>query len=238
MQKSESITEITKALVNFHSKVEKIKKENVNPFFKSKYASLPAILDVVEKPLLECGLNIMQFPSNCNGLTTILSHTSGEWIMGEYIMNPIKDDPQGRGSSITYQRRYAIGAILSLNIDEDDDGNNASGLVDSIPTKQKITPPQEKNADSDKIWLNKLAADKTTITEDWKNAVNYVTCGINGKKGTVADLRKRYKISQTLAAELQDKIEEYNMINQVPDNENIEYIPADIYDITNDNLPY
>jgi hypothetical protein len=30
------------------------------------------------------------------------------------------------GSAITYQRRYALGAILNLNIDEDDDGNQAS----------------------------------------------------------------------------------------------------------------
>jgi hypothetical protein len=41
-------------------------------------------------------------------------------------MTPSKNDPQGLGSAITYQRRYALGAILNLNIDEDDDGNQAS----------------------------------------------------------------------------------------------------------------
>ena len=42
-------------------------------------------------------------------------------------MRPSKNDPQGVGSCITYQRRYAIGAILCLNIDDDDDANIASG---------------------------------------------------------------------------------------------------------------
>jgi hypothetical protein len=41
-------------------------------------------------------------------------------------MQPVKHSPQDAGSVITYQRRYAIGAILNLNIDEDDDGNKAS----------------------------------------------------------------------------------------------------------------
>jgi hypothetical protein len=41
-------------------------------------------------------------------------------------MKPAKEDPQAYGSVITYQRRYALGAILGLNIDEDDDGNKAS----------------------------------------------------------------------------------------------------------------
>ena len=53
-------------------------------------------------------------------------HSSGEYIGETYVMTPTKNDPQGLGSAITYQRRYALGAILSLNIDEDDDGNEAN----------------------------------------------------------------------------------------------------------------
>lgn len=43
-------------------------------------------------------------------------------------MKPVKDDPQAVGSAITYMRRYALGAVLGLNIDNDDDGNAASGV--------------------------------------------------------------------------------------------------------------
>jgi hypothetical protein len=41
-------------------------------------------------------------------------------------MRPQRNDPQGIGSMITYQRRYALGAMLNLNIEEDDDANTAS----------------------------------------------------------------------------------------------------------------
>lgn len=126
MLKSESIKNLSKALATFHVKVDKIKKDAKNPFFKSSYASLSNILDAINEPLIECGLTISQFPTGENGLTTILMHESGEYISAEYQMRPVKDDPQGRGSAITYQRRYAIASVLALNIDDDDDANLAT----------------------------------------------------------------------------------------------------------------
>lgn len=119
--------QLTKALLAFHSKVNKVVKDANNPFFKSKYASLSNILDTISGPLLDSGLVVVQFPEGEHGLTTRLMHTSGEWMESTYYMKPKSDTPQDNGSAITYQRRYAIGAILSLNIDEDDDGNKASG---------------------------------------------------------------------------------------------------------------
>lgn len=58
--------------------------------------------------------------------TTLIHAESGEFMRGTFKMTPAKNDPQGQGSVITYQRRYALGAILGLNIDEDDDGNAGS----------------------------------------------------------------------------------------------------------------
>jgi hypothetical protein len=163
MQKSNTIGEIAKALSTFHVKVDKIKKDAKNPFFKSSYASLSNILEVIDIPLAESGLTFAQFPTDEHGLTTILMHgESGEWLEANYKMKPVKDDPQGVGSCITYQRRYALSAILGLNIDDDDDGNHA--------THGGSTP--EKAADN-RPWLNdgemldkaiaKLQAGTTTI---------------------------------------------------------------------------
>lgn len=126
MNKSESITKLSQALIEFHSKVPKVKKESENPFFKNKYASLSNILETISGPLNEAKLAVIQLPTGTNQLETILLHESGEYISEVYEMKPAKSDPQGQGSAITYQRRYALGAILSLNIDEDDDGNQAS----------------------------------------------------------------------------------------------------------------
>jgi hypothetical protein len=139
MNKSESIKNIAGALVDFQSSVSKVAKESNNPFFKSKYASLANILDTIQKPLSECGLAISQFPDG-NALTTILLHAdSGEWMESSYVMPVAKqNDPQAMGSAMTYARRYALGSILNLNIDDDDDGEKAMGR--QIPKKDELTP--------------------------------------------------------------------------------------------------
>lgn len=127
MEKSESIKNIASALIIFQIKVGKVTKDATNPFFKSKYASLSNILDAIALPLEEAGLSYMQFPDGQYGLTTIVMHgESGEWLQSTYTMKPTKDDPQGIGSCITYQKRYALAGALALNIDDDDDGNKAS----------------------------------------------------------------------------------------------------------------
>ena len=139
MNKSESIKNIAGALVDFQSSVSKVAKEANNPFFKSKYASLANILDTIQKPLSECGLAISQFPDE-NALTTIILHAdSGEWMESSYVMPVAKqNDPQAMGSAMTYARRYALGSILNLNIDDDDDGEKAMGR--QIPKKDELTP--------------------------------------------------------------------------------------------------
>jgi hypothetical protein len=139
MNKSESIKNIAGALVKFQSSVSKVAKEANNPFFKSKYASLANILDTIQKPLSECGLAISQFPDE-NALTTIILHAdSGEWMESSYVMPVAKqNDPQAMGSAMTYARRYALGSILNLNIDDDDDGEKAMGR--QIPKKDELTP--------------------------------------------------------------------------------------------------
>jgi hypothetical protein len=122
MEKSESIKNIAIALCEFQGAVETIRKTAINPFFKSKYADLSDILNVIRQPLTDNGLSFVQFPKGKYGLETIIMHISGEWMSESYEMQPVKNDPQGAGSVITYQRRYALGAILGLNIDEDNDG--------------------------------------------------------------------------------------------------------------------
>ena len=136
MEKSESIKNIAIALCAFQGEVETIQKTAINPFFKSAYADLADILNVIRQPLVKNGLSFVQFPKDKCELNTVLMHTSGEWMSESFEMKPTKDDPQGAGSVITYQRRYALGAILGLNIDKDDDGNSGSVKV----TKLELTP--------------------------------------------------------------------------------------------------
>jgi hypothetical protein len=147
MTKSDSLKNIASALMLFHLKMETVKKNATNPFFKQKYATLSNILDAIKVPLDESGLIFSQFPDGQNGLLSILIHAdSGEFIESTYEMVPAKNDPQGRGSAITYQRRYALAAILGLNIDDDDDANAAT----FGNAKENISKDIEN-----KPWLNK-----------------------------------------------------------------------------------
>ena len=162
MKKSESIMELTKALLTFHIKVDQITKDAKNPFFKSSYATLQNIQESIRMPLIESGLTVCQFPDHENGLTTIIMHESGEWIESTYYMAPVKNDPQGIGSCITYQRRYALCAALNLSIgDLDDDGNMAThgkSEPESAPEKKWLN----KGEMFDKIKA-KLDAGQTTM---------------------------------------------------------------------------
>lgn len=179
MNRSESITNLSKAMATFHSLVGKISKDAKNPFFKSNYASLSHILTEIQEPLEKSGLVISQFPDNA-GLTTILIHSeSGEYLEATYVMPVAKaNDPQALGSAITYARRYAVSSILSLKID-DDDGNKASqvGVVNEKP------------------FLNKgEALDK---------AMAYLRTG----KGSITEIEKKYKISKDIRQTLQTVID-------------------------------
>ena len=167
MNKSESIKNIAGALVDFQSSVSKVAKESDNPFFKSKYASLANILDTIQKPLSECGLAISQFPDG-NALTTILLHAdSGEWMESSYVMPVAKqNDPQAMGSAMTYARRYALGSILNLNIDDDDDGEKAMGR--QIPKKDELTPKHPS----------------------WAKAVDHLKTG-----GLMTDITSKFEVS-------------------------------------------
>lgn len=125
MQKSDSIKELATALAKFQGMMKPVAKDASNPFFKSKYASLSAIIEDTKEPLVKCGLSYAQFPDEQDGLTTMLMHTSGEWISATYNISPVDRKPQSLGSAITYARRYALQSILGLQVD-DDDGNEAS----------------------------------------------------------------------------------------------------------------
>jgi hypothetical protein len=208
MTKSESIKNIAKALMTFQFKAEKIKKDSTNPFFKSKYASLSNILDHIQIPMGECGLSIAQFPDE-SGLTTILMHAdSGEYIEAKYLMPVAKiNDPQAVGSSITYARRYALGSILGLNIDEDDDGNHASQpakrIIQEVDKAVHQSSNQPTPAPDDKKWLNRYTdKSKSKETIEWKNVIEKMGLGVI----TMTDVKKSYKVSKEIESMLNESI--------------------------------
>jgi hypothetical protein len=125
METSAEIKNIAKALKEWHELGITVTKDAANPHFRSKFASLDNTIETIRIPLASCGLAFAQFPDG-DGLTTILTHTSGEWMKATANLKLAKEDPQGQGSAYTYGRRYALSAMLGLVADEDDDGNAAT----------------------------------------------------------------------------------------------------------------
>jgi hypothetical protein len=126
-EQSPSVGKLAGALAKAQGTMQPAAKDKENPFFKSKYADLASIWESIRKPLASNELCIIQttvIRDRALILLTTLAHSSGEWIRAEYPINPLKNDPQGVGSALTYARRYAVAAITGAST-EDDDGEGA-----------------------------------------------------------------------------------------------------------------
>lgn len=146
MKMSESVANIATALAKFQAEVKNPANTAANPFFKSKYAPLSDILNLVRPLLSKHGLSIVQMPSGDGEnitVATLLLHESGEWIEAcPLTLRADKTTAQGAGSAITYGRRYAMSALLGISSEDDDDGDQASKEESKKETKQK----QENNS--------------------------------------------------------------------------------------------
>jgi len=141
MNQSESIKEIATALSKVQGQLTHAVKDSANPFFKSKYADLGSVWDSCRKLLADNGLSVMQFPGDyvegSISLTTMLTHSSGEWINHNMSLPVSKPDAQGVGSAITYMRRYALAAVIGI-YQADDDGNEAVKPVAKVEVKKEV----------------------------------------------------------------------------------------------------
>jgi hypothetical protein len=150
VDKSETITELAKALAKAQGQISPALKDSENPHFRSKYADLSSVWAACRKPLTDNGLSVVQMPVDAPtpgsvALTTLLLHTSGEYISSTVSAPLTKQDAQGIGSALTYLRRYALSAIIGVVADDDDDGNAASrpqATSYSAPRQQAEARPQ------------------------------------------------------------------------------------------------
>ena len=148
------IGELFGALAKAQMEMEIAKQEARNPFFKSSYADLAAIVTASRPHLTKNGLCVIQkvVPNEKgNYLHTVLGHTSGQWIESRMIINPPKNDIQTIGSYITYLRRYSYSAMVGVvSADEDDDG-------------EKAMKEERKNKNQEPIGTSKISKEQLEI---------------------------------------------------------------------------
>lgn len=136
--RSAELNELFTALAKAQADIKVALKDSNNPFFKSRYANLQAVIECSRPALCNNGLFVAQpIRPNSAGqdcLVTILGHSSGQWISSEMKIMPLKTDIQSLGSYITYLRRYCYASIVGVyDGTEDDDGGNAT--QDTLPVK-------------------------------------------------------------------------------------------------------
>lgn len=198
MEISETRAELFKALYKFRVNLKQPLKDANNPFFKSKYVPLENVVSVVDDAIVDTGLGWMQ-EIEANRVTTIITHESGEYmIVGGANVKPVKQDPQGEGSAITYAKRYSLSAAFGIASDPDDDGNAGSGMSNKPVKNQNNFKNQAKNTNT----TNPLNAKRDVLiskavtewgaTETDKNkwfsmepqeAINQMTAFVMAKKG-------------------------------------------------------
>ena len=158
MEKSTTIKCLAEALCKAQGEMGGAAKGKANPFFKSKYADLSAVIQAIKEPFASNGLSYVQFPIEDQGrigIETILMHSSGEWMSQKFTVQLTKQDAQGAGSAITYCRRYGLQAVAGIP-SEDDDGNAASKPA-------KSTKPTPSSADLE--WIAAIKADPSAIDQ-------------------------------------------------------------------------
>lgn len=161
--------EIYKKLSKVKSEIGKISKDSTNPFFKSKYFDVNALLEHVEPLLAKNDLLLLQPIIEGKIVTEIIDVETSEKVSSELILGTFSD-PQKMGSAITYYRRYTLQSLLGLQA-EDDDANKAS------------VTNKEKNDDG-KAWLN-------IGSKEWNGALE--------KGTSLEVLRDYFKISKANA---------------------------------------
>jgi hypothetical protein len=147
MKTSNEINEIATALAAAQAEIQNPSKSAENPFFKSRYADLAEVLSVVRPAFTKQHLSIVQMPytseSGQIGVTTMISHASGQWMQGEVAL-PLqvnKNVAQDAGSAITYLRRYALAAACGI-AQEDTDGNLGQKNIGKVTNLKPISQSQ------------------------------------------------------------------------------------------------
>src|SRR5271170_4182573 len=93
-----------------------------------RYAPLSSGLDIVRKTLGQHEIATMQTTAIDNEsrlirLTTVLAHSSGEWVSSDWPVCPISETaaPRRMGAALTYARRYALFTLVGIAGEDDID---------------------------------------------------------------------------------------------------------------------
>lgn len=201
METSQELQQLAEALAKAQAELSPVPFDSNNPFYKSRYASLSAVIAEVRKVLPQHGLSIVQTPTSHMefgifyvGVETMLIHDSGEWIKSTVSVPVVatelievftkrfnKDGDayyaspnilQEAGKIITYLRRYGIVSILMLSAEEDIDGNEPVQQVQPAVRKVEAKKSVSEKKSDEKVVDDKKQPSRPYSPEELKIALN------------------------------------------------------------------
>jgi hypothetical protein len=117
-----------------------------------RYAPLSSGLEIVRKTLGQHEIATVQTTTidqntGVVNLTTVLAHSSGEWIASDWPVCPIAETatPHRMGAALTYARRYALFTLVGIAGEDDLD---APDLMDPVPESGKRRINRKAGANS------------------------------------------------------------------------------------------
>ena len=188
------MSELAKALAKFQRDMPSARMSGRNPHFRSKYATLDDIMNVVKTN--NVGLSVtssLSFEGEEISITTTMWHESGESISSTMPIILDKKNMQSFGSAISYAKRYSIASLFGIVADEDDDGNAAS-----LPQRRTApsASPSLVEPPSEGPGVAKVASGPSELSD------------MIAKAKTQDDLKHIYQINQKMLRALKDSDEQ------------------------------
>lgn len=189
MNKSESIKNITVALVAAQGELQNPHFDSFNPHFKSKFASLKAVRAAVVPVFAKHGLNVSQWPiteGRYAGCVTLLAHISGEFTEEKFLVFVERETATGYAAAVSYAKRIALQAVAAIVGEEDSDGEEASGAT---LTAEKLTELKKGLEDAAKTGLKAmqtawaaLPVEAKVALKDLKETLKHKAADVDAKR--------------------------------------------------------
>src|SRR5579864_8969235 len=131
---SEKVAAIATALAKAQTELSNPEKVMIGTIYNARtdnqqsfrYASLASGLDIIRKVLGSQQIAVTQTTdidrtSGTVNLTTLLVHTSGEWISSQWPVCRLSETatPRRMGAALTYARRYALFTMVGIAGEDD-----------------------------------------------------------------------------------------------------------------------
>lgn len=152
MNTSELVDKVYASLAKAQQEMGALIKDKNNPFYRSKYDDLAAVVAVIRAPFLNHGLWYLQTPEEVTiqsvtetyipdeqtvpvsvqynianvKLRTRIYHIEGQWIETISDIPFTKIESQGLVAAVTYGRRCALKAMVGIAAEGDDDDGNST----------------------------------------------------------------------------------------------------------------